>query len=301
MKISKLSNFELEASFTKCVANERKVLHWIIEHIKEIDARRLYAERGYDSMLSYLVKFHGYSNTAAERRLYAARLARDVPDLLQKVESGTMNLSQICQVSTMVKQKEKDLNGTLEAPLKRKLVELVEGKSNLETQVTLSRELNLPFRPAEQVVGQKDESVNLQITLSKGQYELLGKCKALGFHLLQKQRDHSLAGTIEMICQQFLKARGVDGIYEGPNSSISMRSENATITPKTRRLILQRDRCCQFVDRKTGLICESRVGLQVDHIIPRWAGGDNSESNLRALCGTHNRLEYRKQASLRLN
>ena len=47
---------------------------------------------------------------------------------------------------------------------------------------------------------------------------------------------------------------------------------------------------CSFVS-PGGRRCAATHDLQVDHIVPFARGGDNSPSNLRLLCGKHNRLE----------
>ena len=47
---------------------------------------------------------------------------------------------------------------------------------------------------------------------------------------------------------------------------------------------------CTFVS-PGGRRCGSTHDLQIDHIVPFARGGDDSPSNLRLLCGRHNRLE----------
>jgi 5-methylcytosine-specific restriction endonuclease McrA len=46
---------------------------------------------------------------------------------------------------------------------------------------------------------------------------------------------------------------------------------------------------CAFVGAD-GTRCQSKKGLQIDHIVPYAAGGTHDPSNLRLLCGAHNRL-----------
>lgn len=43
----KRTNIELEADLKNLVANEIKLLHIILEHIKEIEVRKIYLERAY--------------------------------------------------------------------------------------------------------------------------------------------------------------------------------------------------------------------------------------------------------------
>jgi 5-methylcytosine-specific restriction endonuclease McrA len=62
------------------------------------------------------------------------------------------------------------------------------------------------------------------------------------------------------------------------------------IPDETRDKVFVRDRGqCSFV-APNGTQCECRKGLQVDHIKPYAAGGTHEPSNLRLLCGAHNRL-----------
>lgn len=77
-----------------------------------------------------------------------------------------------------------------------------------------------------------------------------------------------------------------------------MSDDNKTLTPKTRRLILQRDACCQYRDPRTGKICQSTYGLQIDHKTSRWIGGGHEARNLQVLCGRHNRYKYFKESGI---
>jgi len=68
------------------------------------------------------------------------------------------------------------------------------------------------------------------------------------------------------------------------------------ISPNVRKEVLNRDKCCQFKDPKTGKICGNTRFPQVDHIQSIWAGGTNDPLNLQQLCAKHNRYKYRQEA-----
>ena len=70
----------------------------------------------------------------------------------------------------------------------------------------------------------------------------------------------------------------------------------AYVLPNLRKTIFSKDQCCQFKDPLTNKICGSVRFLEIDHIQPVWAGGDNSGSNLRILCSQHNKFKYAKES-----
>ncbi|MGE0525769.1 MAG: HNH endonuclease [Bdellovibrionales bacterium] len=63
------------------------------------------------------------------------------------------------------------------------------------------------------------------------------------------------------------------------------------MSASVRRVVIQRaGGKCEYQDPVTGHRCESSYQLDADHIVPRALGGGNELSNLRCLCGVHNRL-----------
>ncbi len=84
-------------------------------------------------------------------------------------------------------------------------------------------------------------------------------------------------------------------VWAHQENSNSLR-KNIPLTLK--RKIFNRDKCCQLLNKATGRVCGSRWNLEVDHIKPVWAKGSNDETNLRVLCGSHNRYIYRKQVGI---
>ena len=88
LTISKLNDFDLESELGKLIHQERKLLHLIPLHIKEVENRKLYLKKAYPSLFEYLVITHGYSAGSAMRRIEAARLLRDVPEMANQIQTG---------------------------------------------------------------------------------------------------------------------------------------------------------------------------------------------------------------------
>jgi 5-methylcytosine-specific restriction endonuclease McrA len=66
-----------------------------------------------------------------------------------------------------------------------------------------------------------------------------------------------------------------------------------------KKVVIQRDKCCQYKSKVSNKTCGSKWNLQPDHIKPLWAGGEDTLENLRAMCGNHNRQIYREQTNTR--
>ena len=205
----KLSNQELESQLKQLVQRERQLLHVILQHINEFATRKLYLERAYSSLYEYLTKELGYSGSAAMRRIEAARLLRDVPVVAQKIQEGTLNLSQIGELSRSIKEKESTTGLKVTELQKEGLVARIIGKTTMETQKELAVALDIPVKDFEKQKMQKDESVRLELTFSKEQYQKLLICRDLAAHLLEKNHsDSSWASVFEVLADQYLARKG---------------------------------------------------------------------------------------------
>ncbi len=70
-----ISNDDLLFRTENLVQTERKIMHLVLSHILEIMSRKLYAELGFDSMYTMMIKKYGYSEASAIRRIDAAKRA----------------------------------------------------------------------------------------------------------------------------------------------------------------------------------------------------------------------------------
>ncbi len=207
--LAKLTDQELEMRLRDLATKERKILHVILEHIKEFESRKLYLARAYTSVFEYLVKELGYSNSAAMRRLEAARLLREVPIVAEKIKEGSINLSQIGELSRALKEKEKITGAKVCREIKAELVSSISGKSTKETQKELAVALDIPVYDFEKQKIQQDDSLRIEITLNKAQLEKLQQCKNLTSHLLMQNfnGDSSWATLFEVLADQYLNKR----------------------------------------------------------------------------------------------
>ena len=108
LTLRKLSDDSLLSQTKALVQKERKLNIEILQHLQEIESRKLYLERGFSSLFDYTVKELGYGEGAAYRRIKTMKLCQDIPETKTQIESGQLNLSTASQLQNFFeKQKRK--------------------------------------------------------------------------------------------------------------------------------------------------------------------------------------------------
>lgn len=284
-----ISDQELESRFKILIVRERKILHLILQYTLEIERRKLYLKKAYPTLRDYLVKEIGYSGGSAQRRIDAIRLMNQVPELSSKIEDGKVNLSQIALLTQGIKQKESETQTKIAPEVKKEILKDLENKNGSESQRLVAQKLDLSFKKPEQRQIQKDESVHLSVTLTKEQYEKYLACQDfLGSTLSQSNKNPNLANVLETLFDQYL--------YAKKKTQLVTIADSKTLTSAKRKEVFKKFPHCQYKDPVTGRSCQSTFKLEVDHIQPRWAGGNHKMENLTLLCSNHNKFRYKKQA-----
>lgn len=317
--------------FGKLVRTERKITHLVLECIAEIDRRKIYLEQAFPSLYEFLVTKYGYSPSAAVRRIESARLLRDLPQIAEKIESGSLNLSQLSKVQQAVRTVQKTKMRKVSAEEKIALLSKIEYTTQNQTELILAQELSLPVVHENKQRVHADQSVTLTVTFSPEQMAVLEEAKNLVSHavdanwaevlvyLAERETIHRKGKTPKLIFDSAMTAGNASQFVTAGN--ISAQQATAATEAKTllviphptkvegktttklpqrlRRQIMNRDQCCQFRDANTGKVCGSRKFLQIDHRQPLWAGGGNEQTNLQILCAAHNQNKYRKESGIR--
>ncbi|OYZ16187.1 MAG: hypothetical protein B7Y39_16035 [Bdellovibrio sp. 28-41-41] len=313
MCLKKVTNQNLDSNLKLLVTNEREILSEILIHIAEVERRKLYLTYGYCSLFEYLTKRIGYANGSAQRRIDAARLSFDAPDVIEKLESGELNLAQVSLLQKSIREVQASSKTKIEPQVKEDLVEKLSNKSFTESEVLVSQALNIKPKEYTKTMHQKDESIRLEITFTKVQWAKLVKMRELLSNSLPygNSWDQVLEYVSESVIQKKDKSQVVTKKSTVDREKVNKESNSSSFKPEypvkvarkviprvVQRKIFQRDQCCQYKDKNTGKQCESKWRLTIDHIRPVWAGGGNTSENLRVLCANHNREIYRQQAYL---
>src|SRR2546428_2948023 len=91
--LSLISNSDLLALMPSLVLAERARIADVIEHLVEIDRRRLYLDQACSSLSSYCSERLGYSEDEASKRVRVARLAGRLPQVLDELRAGAIHLT----------------------------------------------------------------------------------------------------------------------------------------------------------------------------------------------------------------
>lgn len=89
----RLSDGALLARVRELTRCERATTAELVAHLAELDVRRLYLQEGCASLFVYCTRILNLSEHAAFTRITAARLSRRLPDILRRLEDGSVHLT----------------------------------------------------------------------------------------------------------------------------------------------------------------------------------------------------------------
>jgi hypothetical protein len=320
-----LSSRDLLLKAKSLAAEERRVTLALIECLEECQRRMLYAELGYGSLWDFATRELGLSEGAAQRRIQAMRLVRDVPEAKSKLASGALSLSNAAKVQSL-RRTEKKAGRKLDAPA---LVAQVENLSQRECDRKLFEIAPQARPPERERVVSTEGDRELKIVVGPGLHAKLQKLKGFLAHALPEATYEELIDRLTTEALERLEKRmGSKGRQTEENqrteatgaesaqkiAPVSVHDAAPALTaaaavatptstmparsfPAARRVALpaawrrqvwiKARNHCEFVSGD-GRRCQSTHKLEIDHIQPLGLGGENRIDNLRLLCRNHN-------------
>ncbi len=305
------SDANLISELKNYVREERELLTRILKYLQEVEPRQLYLARGHSSLFAFLTTDLGYSESAAQRRIQAMRLLRDLPEIEEKIEKGTLSLSVASQVQGYFQQENKkrieENQEKLSLLEKLNLVKHLEGTSARKCELQLAQISPETKLPKEKTRPLTPEKVLIQFLANPSLMGKIQKLKSLLSHqnpeggldfLFEKALDMALEKldperrAVRRENRRILRERST--VQSPPTSAVDPSSPNKSsryIPQPLRDRIWKRDQGrCQYRDPKSGKICGSNYLLEIDHRQPFALGGESVENNLRLRCRSHNQF-----------
>src|SRR4051794_30349453 len=106
MNLKSLSDHELLENTRVAAKNERHSTTVVLHHLLEIYDRRLFSPK-YGSLHEYVVGDLKYNDGEAQRRINAMWILKVVPEVDQKIDSGSLSLTTLSQAQVFFRREEK--------------------------------------------------------------------------------------------------------------------------------------------------------------------------------------------------
>jgi hypothetical protein len=306
-----VSDSELLARMPSLVLAERVATAEVIEHLIEIDKRRLYLEQACPSLNAYCMRL-GYSEEGTSKRVRVTRLAEQLPRVLEELRSGAVHLTALFLLSKHLTE------DNCEA-----LLAEARGKSRREIELVIARWFPRP--DAEQRISPMEEpassessgppptnfrpgtgespapfkleplsvsSYRVQFTASAELYAKLEKARELLSHALP---TGDLAALFERALDELIERETKRRRRAGrPRKQRKLGPGSRHIPVEVARAVWERDQSqCTFVDAE-GRRCSERRFLTLEHRHPFALGGPPTVENICLLCSAHNAYTARE-------
>jgi 5-methylcytosine-specific restriction endonuclease McrA len=281
-----LTDDELLTRLERFVEEERDRLPAFLAWLGEADRRNVPIKRGYSSTFDYCVRRLLLSEGEAYRRIHAARAATSRPELLSAMQGGHLSLTAVSKIAPHVDRKDA-----------AEIIARAEGKSTRELE-----ELLAPLAPeaakrdhvrtiAVETSGEPTLQTRVEINFqgSPALRDAIQRAKDLLAHKFPfGELEHVLFEVLEDYLERHDPQKALSLGRIAPSRG------QTSIPASVRRAVWARDGGrCTFAG-SDGIRCQTRRMLELDHRIPRAAGGPDTIENVRLLCRSHNDAERRR-------
>jgi hypothetical protein len=325
-----ISDPELLALMPDLVSTERGSVADVLEHLVEIDRRRLYLDQACSSLSCYCIERLGYSEDEASKRVRVARLASRFPHVLDELRAGAIHLAGLFLLAHYLTEENYE-----------RLMTRARGKSRSKLEQLIAAEFPKPDVPdrvcalPEQVTsgaltcpgtgaaatprnpaaagaascgkdgrfaGSSVQSGRLE-PLSASSFGVQFTASAELAKKIEQAREllsHTLPGgdlsalferAIDALLERELKRRLGAG---KPRKRRPLAAGSRHVPVEIMRLVWDRDDGqCTFTDEQ-GRRCSARRHLTIEHRQPYALGGPPTADNLCLLCSAHNAHSARK-------
>ncbi|MEW6056062.1 MAG: HNH endonuclease [Bdellovibrionota bacterium] len=176
--LKSLSDSDLLKQTKICVEKEREFTILVIEHLEEVEARRLYSKLGFASLWDYATHELGYCAGSAHRRIQAMRFSKNMPEVKEAIDSAKVSLTSVAMVQQFCKNQERMSKKRVTLEERRALLQKIEHKSSRETEKIL-RTISPAAMPVERERPLDAENVELKVVVDQETMELLNRMKEL--------------------------------------------------------------------------------------------------------------------------
>ncbi|MEK7354867.1 MAG: HNH endonuclease [Bdellovibrionota bacterium] len=312
MNLKHLTADALLASTDRAVQDERSALSVVLQHLREVDRRRLYSKLKYKSLKDYAMKRLKYSEGAAGRRIAAMIALKELPQLGSKIDDGSLNLTNLGLARSFFALEEKaavltahpestDLSPSPAQDFRRTqceklaVLEKLENVSKAEAIAILEREtgVTLPASESTRVLG--EDRIEMTTIATKEAFELNERLKGLLAHshpgmtngellemaLKALQKEVDPLAKAERVTAKKQKAKNAHALENPPLAAKRCVTNPHYIPAAVRHHVWLRDggACTN---------CGSTHAVQHEHIIPVALGGESTTENVKLLCRSCN-------------
>ena len=194
-----MTDDQLLSETKNLVQKERQINIQVLQHLQEIQIRKLYLKRGFSSLFEYAVKELGYSESSAYRRIKAMKLCKELPETKLKMAKGELNLCTASKLQTVFEKQEKQI--------KNKAIQQQAMTTKILLDKNKENKLNQKFSKNDAPIIHNEESLHHQVSISKAQKrDLIEQVQGKS----RKETEQLLSNTFPEVCNEKEKVRNIN-------------------------------------------------------------------------------------------
>jgi hypothetical protein len=334
LNLTALSDGDLIKNLENISLKEVRTTVEVVLHLAELERRNLHIELGYSSLFDYAVRGLRYAETAALRRISAARAFREFPDILPLLLSKELSLTTLSKVATLPPPANKD-----------QVLKSVKGKSKREVEdfVAMAKPREVPIKetikpiavkvkPKSVALFEAPEAPKNKEQIQAAAFAAPGSGNVPDLKPMASEKRYELRFSVDeetlknlneaqiLLSGKFPKGARIEAVFEEALSVLLERlspkrrqerrakggkeSAKCTEVPQSkpsrhmpqplRDAVYERDGGCCTYTSADGVRCQSRHDLECHHKEPHALGGSADAENLTLRCRVHNILAAEK-------